>query len=86
MIIANAYRFGKLVGLRLGPYLAVCVYDYDIAKEMLAKEEASGRPDIFWNNIRMLDKKLGKEIELRLVIDKTILLKLIINYATLFKA
>jgi len=52
-------RFGKLVGLRLGPYLAVCVYDYDIAKEMLSKEEASGRPDIFWNNIRMLDKKLG---------------------------
>ena len=55
----------------MGPYLAVCVYDYDIAKEMFAKEEASGRPDIFWNNIRMLDKKLGKEIELRLVINKT---------------
>ena len=56
-------RYGKLVGLRLGPYLAICVYDYDIAKEMLAKEEASGKPDVFWNNIRMLDKKLGKKFE-----------------------
>ena len=53
-------RYGKLVGLHVGPYLAVCVYDYEIAKEMLAKEEASGRPNIFWNNIRMLDKRLGK--------------------------
>ena len=54
------FRYGKLVGLHLGPYLAICVYDYDIAKEMLAMEEASGRPNVFWNNIRMLDKRLGE--------------------------
>jgi hypothetical protein len=23
-------------------------------------EEASGRPNVFWNNIRMLDKRLGE--------------------------
>ena len=44
----------------LGPYRAVCVYDYDIAKEMFSKEEASGRPDIFVYNHRMLNKRLGK--------------------------
>ena len=61
-IVLYNLRYGKLVGLRIGPYLAVCVYDYEIAKEMLGKEEAAGRPDIFWNNIRMLDKKLGKKM------------------------
>ena len=35
---------------------------------MLSKEEASGRPDIFWNNIRMLDKKLGKETQWSLTV------------------
>ena len=35
---------------------------------MLSKEEASGRPDIFWNNIRMLDKKLGKKIQWSLTV------------------
>ena len=53
-------RYGKLVGLYVGPYRAVCVYDYEIAKEMFAKVEACGRPNIFWNNARMLDKRLGK--------------------------
>jgi len=52
-------RYGKLVGLKLGPYPVVCIYDYELAKEICAKEEASGRPDIFWNNIRMLNKRLG---------------------------
>ena len=55
-------RYGKLVGLKLGPYPVVCIYDYEIAKEICAKEEASGRPDIFWNNIRMLNKRLGNDI------------------------
>ena len=40
----------------------VCIYDYELAKEICAKEEASGRPDIFWNNIRMLNKRLGNNI------------------------
>ena len=55
-------RYGKLVGLKLGPYPVVCIYDYELAKEICAKEEASGRPDIFWNNIRMLNKRLGNDI------------------------
>ena len=55
-------RYGKLVGLKLGPYPVVCIYDYEIAKEICAKEEASGRLDIFWNNIRMLNKRLGNDI------------------------
>ena len=59
-ILLLLFRYGKLVGLHVGPYLAICVYDYEIAKEMLSKEEASGRPNIFWNNIRMLDKRLGE--------------------------
>lgn len=44
----------------LGRFRTVCVYDYDIAKEMFAKEEASGRPDIFVFKARMLDKQLGR--------------------------
>ena len=40
----------------------VCIYDYELAKEICAKEEASGRPDIFWNNIRMLNKRLGNDV------------------------
>ena len=50
------FRYGKLVGLHVGPYLAICVYDYETAKEMFAKEEAMGRPNIFWNNKKLLYK------------------------------
>jgi len=52
-------RYGKLVGLYLGPYPAVVLYDYEDARDLFNQDVVSGRPDSFVYRFRMLGGKLG---------------------------
>ena len=47
------------VGLYLGNYPAVVVYDYEIARDLFNQDIVSGRPDNFAYRFRMLGGKLG---------------------------
>lgn len=52
-------RYGKMVGLYLGQYPAVILYDLDAAKKLFSDENVAGRPDSFVYRFRMLGQKLG---------------------------
>jgi hypothetical protein len=43
----------------LGPYPAVAIYDYNVAKELFSREELTGRPDNFVYRFRTLGKRQG---------------------------
>jgi len=43
----------------LGMTPAVVIYDYEIAKELFARDDLAGRPDNFAYRFRMLGKRLG---------------------------
>ncbi|XP_023347441.1 methyl farnesoate epoxidase, partial [Eurytemora carolleeae] len=47
------------VGLFLGEYPAVILYDLNTAKELFSQDNAAGRPDSFVYKYRMLGQKLG---------------------------
>ena len=47
------------VGLYLGPYPAVVLYDFEDARDLFNQDAASGRPDSFVYKFRMLGNKLG---------------------------
>ncbi len=49
----------KIIGLYLGKFPAVAVYDFDMAKELFAKEEVTGRPDNFAYRFRTLGQRQG---------------------------
>ena len=52
----------KIIGLYLGKYPVVTIYDYHIAKELFSREDLTGRPDNFAYKNRMLGEKQGKII------------------------
>jgi hypothetical protein len=52
-------RYGKVVGMYLGTFPAVVIYDYEVAKDLFNKESITGRPDNFPYRFRMLGKRLG---------------------------
>lgn len=56
------------MGLYLGSTPAVVIYDYNIAKELFAKEGLAGRPDNFAYRFRMLGNRLGS-LDLYLTIE-----------------
>ena len=49
----------KIIGLYLGKYPVVTIYDYHIAKELFSREDLTGRPDNFAYRNRMLGEKQG---------------------------
>ena len=52
-------KFGKLVGVFLGPFPAILCYDYEIAKELFNQDVSAGRPNSFIYKFRMLGAKHG---------------------------
>ena len=52
-------KFGKLVGIYLGPFPTVLCYDYEMAKELFTQDVSAGRPNSFVYRFRMLGKKYG---------------------------
>ena len=45
-IFTNVEKYGKLLGFYIGSQPYVVVADYDIMKDLLKRDEVSGRPDI----------------------------------------
>ena len=52
-------HYGKLVGVYLGNWPAVVVYDYEMCKEIFNQDHSVGRPENFVYKFRMLGQKLG---------------------------
>ena len=50
----------KIIGLYLGRYPVVTIYDYEIAKELFSREDLTGRPNNFAYRNRMLGEKQGR--------------------------
>ena len=63
MLIFGHFRYGKVVGMYLGTFPAVIIYDYEVAKDLFGRDELTGRPDNFVYRFRMLGKRLGEPIE-----------------------
>ena len=50
----------KIIGLYLGRFPVVAIYDFNIAKEVFSREDLTGRPDNFAYRFRSLGKRQGK--------------------------
>ena len=57
-----SFRYGKVIGMYLGSFPTVVIYDYETVKELFNRDELQGRPDNFPYRFRMLGKRLGKDL------------------------
>ena len=49
----------KIIGVYLGRFPVVAIYDYNLAKELFSREDLTGRPDNFAYRFRTLGKRQG---------------------------
>lgn len=52
-------KYGKVIGLHLGPTPLIAVNGYEAVKETLLNEDLSGRPDTAARRERTFNKRLG---------------------------
>lgn len=57
MEFANEY--GNMIGLKMGTMLLVVVNGVDLVREVLTRDEFSGRPDGFFFRLRTFGKQIG---------------------------
>ena len=57
-----SFRYGKVIGMYLGRFPTVVIYDFETVKELFNRDELQGRPDNFPYRFRMLGKRLGKDL------------------------
>ena len=57
-----SFRYGKVIGMYLGSFPTVVIYDFETVKELFNRDELQGRPDNFPYRFRMLGKRLGKDL------------------------
>ena len=61
-ILENVKKYGKLVGFYMGSQPFVVVADYKLMKDLLKREEVSGRPSAYpFNEFRPGHKTVGKD-------------------------
>ena len=61
-IVVYFCRYGKVVGIYLGRFPAIAVYDFEVVKEIFADDDFSGRPDSFPYRFRSLGKRQGIKV------------------------
>ena len=62
----------KIIGLYLGRFPVVAIYDFNIAKEVFSREDLTGRPDNFAYRFRSLGKRQGKNSIIQLLVHSMV--------------